>query len=94
MRPERMEALREALLDIAKKQLAADDPPEMRQTLDRLMQSGCTHDEAMALIGRVVYAEAGFMFMSLGDFDMERYVANLKRLPLDPVDLVDQEEED
>jgi len=79
--------LKSAILDLAQIQIDADDPPETKQTLNRLKAANYSHDDAMALIGRVVMAECFYMMRSGGDFTMPRYVANLHRLPGDPEDL-------
>ena len=46
--------LKSAILDVVDNQLQANDPPETRQTFDRLISEGYSEDEAKKLIGCVV----------------------------------------
>ena len=45
------EAIGAALFEVIENQLQSNDPPETRETLDRLMSEGHTREEAMKLIG-------------------------------------------
>jgi hypothetical protein len=43
--------LQQAILEVVENQLRANDPPETRQTLDRLLASGYSRKDAIKLIG-------------------------------------------
>ncbi len=49
--------LQQAINAVIEQQLAANDPPEMRLTLARLIAQGLTDQEARILIGHVVVEE-------------------------------------
>jgi hypothetical protein len=73
--------LKAAILEIVDNQLADGNPPETRQTLDRLMREGHTPEEARRLIASVVVSEI-FEVMQRGKpYDEARFVAALARLP-------------
>ena len=46
--------LKSAILEVVDNQLRANDPPETRQTFDRLISEGYSEEEAKKLIGCVV----------------------------------------
>lgn len=73
--------LKSAIIAVVENQLAASDPPEIKQTLARLVSEGYSLQESKELIGNVVVAEV-FEVMKEGKaFDINRYVAALRRLP-------------
>ncbi len=84
------EVLRAALFEVIENQLRSDDPPETRETLDRLKREGHTREEAMKLIGCALSVEVFGILKTQMPYDNARYVANLKRLPELPWD--DEEE--
>ena len=49
--------LKSAILEVVDNQLKANDPPETRQTFDRLISEGYSEEEAKKLIGSVVTVE-------------------------------------
>lgn len=73
--------LKAAILEVVDNQLAADDPPETRQTLERLMEEGHSRKQARKLIGHVVLAEVMEMLEQNRFFDHRRFSRALKRLP-------------
>jgi hypothetical protein len=75
------EAVRAALFEVIENQLQSNDPPETRETLDRLMSEGHTREEAMKLIGCALVSEIYDVLKTQAPYDNTRYVANLKRLP-------------
>lgn len=78
--------LHQAVMEVIENQLRANDPPETRQTLQRLMGEGHSRQEAMNLIGTVVAVEV-FNVMKHGEmFNLERFVTGLKGLPALPYD--------
>ena len=76
--------IKSAIIEVVDNQLAANDPPQINQTLERLVSEGFSELEAKELIGNVVVVEV-FQVMKDGEpFDLERYVAALNRLPAMP----------
>lgn len=49
--------MRETIFNVIENQIRDDTPPETKQTYDRLIAEGHTHDETMRLIGCVVSSE-------------------------------------
>ena len=84
------EVLRAALFEVIENQLRSNDPPETRETLDRLMRDGHTREEAMKLIGCALVGEVFGILKTQAPYDHARYVANLKRLPELPWDDEDE----
>ena len=73
--------IKAAIIEVVDNQLTANDPPQINQTLERLVAEGFSEIEAKELIGNVVVVEV-FQVMKDGEpFDLERYVAALSRLP-------------
>lgn len=72
--------LQSAIIEVVDTQIALNDPPEINQTLDRLIAEGYSTDAAKELIGNVVVAEV-FEVLNEGEpFDLKRYVAALNQL--------------
>ena len=74
----------EAMVEIIENQLAENNPPETRLTLDRLMGMGETRENAMRYIASVLSVEIFHMLKEQEMFDEARYVGNLKALPTLP----------
>ena len=72
---------RAALFEVIENQLRANDPPETRETLGRLMNGGHTREEAMKLIACALVSEIYDVMKTQAPYDNARYVATLKRLP-------------
>ncbi len=74
-------ALRAAVLQLVEKQLTSGNPPETRQTLERLVGMGYSREGAINLIATAVASEI-FDVMARGEaYDAARYLAALARLP-------------
>ncbi len=78
---ENNQILKEATLEVVDNQLAANDPPETKQTFDRLILEGYSESEAKCLIGTVVVSEVFEVLQAQEVFDEKRYVAALNKLP-------------
>ena len=79
------ESERKALiLEVVDNQIRDDDPPEARQTLDRLMGEGISRDDAKIYIGQAVCVEIWDGLTNRNEFDLERYLRNLGNLPAEP----------
>ena len=71
----------EAVLKEIKNQIENNDPPETRQTYDRLMKEIKNHDEVMEYLGVVMRSEILEILISKKPFNRKRYVERLNRLP-------------
>ncbi len=78
---ENNQILKEAILEVVDNQLAANDPPETKKTLERLISEGYSESEAKKLIGTVVVSEVFEVLQAQEVFDEKRYVAALNKLP-------------
>ncbi len=78
---EHNQILKEAILEVVDNQLAANDPPETKQTLNRLISEGHSEVEAKVLIGAVVVSEVFEVLQAQEVYDEKRYVAALNKLP-------------
>jgi hypothetical protein len=78
------EKLRQAILEVINKQVQDNDPPETKQTLLRLRESGFSEQEALKLVGYVVAAEVFSVLKENRKYDQDSYIAALKSLPVLP----------
>jgi hypothetical protein len=62
------------------KQLLANTPPEVRQTLDRLMKSGLSRHESIHKIGTAIVGEIYDILQNKKRYNEKRYVNRLKEL--------------
>ena len=70
---------REQILEVVDNQLRDNNPPMVRETLERLKREGCAEDEARELIAVVLANE---IFNAARDgYDEARYRAHLEGLP-------------
>jgi hypothetical protein len=73
--------IKNAVIEVVNIQIESNDPPETKQTFDRLVAEGISIEEAKKLIGSVVVAEV-FDVMTAGrSFEINKYVAALNDLP-------------
>jgi hypothetical protein len=78
--------LKSAILEVVENQLKANDPPETRTTLKRLISEGYSEDEAKNLIGCVVTSEIFDVLKKQNPFNPVRFAKALKALPKLPGD--------
>ena len=78
--------LKSTIIEVVDNQLAANKPPETRQTFDRLLSEGHSEEEAKKLIGCVVVAEIFNVLKKEELFNLERFVQALNNLPTIPED--------
>ena len=72
--------LKKLLLEVVDNQIKANDPPETKNTLKRLMGNGHTRQQARQMIAAVV-VEFLYDIMKNGEhFDNEKYCKRLKEL--------------
>ncbi len=82
----KQDRLKAAIIEVVDNQLAANKPPETRQTLDRLLSEGHSEEEAKRLIGCVVVAEIFNVLKKEEVYKPERFIQALNNLPTIPVD--------
>lgn len=67
-------------------QIRGNDPPETRETLERLLRDGYSRQDARLLIGQAVAVEIYAISKEKKPFNRERFLRNLRRLPAEPSD--------
>jgi hypothetical protein len=72
--------LQTAILDAVENQLRENNPPETRHTLDRLLKSGYSREDALKLIGTALASEIYEVLKSGKPYDEERYIKALRKL--------------
>lgn len=72
--------LRGELLEVIENQLRASDPPETRQTLDRLLAAGYAREAAMMKIAAALLEEIHEMLAQRVPFDRARFKQRLDGL--------------
>ena len=78
---------REMIMEIVENQMRDENPPETRQTYDRLTAMGYSDEDAKQLIARVVVIELFGMLKNTESFNTERFVEGLNKLPEVPAEL-------
>lgn len=73
-------------MDVVDNQIRNDDPPETRQTFNRLISQGISEEDAKIYIGQAVCVEIWDIMRNRKEFSKERFVRNLKRLPEEPTE--------
>ena len=78
---------REMIMEIVENQMRDGNPPETKQTYDRLIAMGYSDEDAKMLIARVVVIELFGMLKDTEPFNTERFVEGLNQLPEVPAEL-------
>lgn len=78
--------LKATTLEVVDNQLRANDPPETRSALDRLIAEGHSEKAAKELIACVVISEIFDVMKNEEEFNLQRYVDALNKLPPLPWD--------
>jgi len=73
-----------AFLVVVDNQLRDNNPPETKETLERLMAEGYSAENAKDLIAQAVAVEAYVVMKTQATFNRERFVRNLMALPQEP----------
>jgi len=76
--------LKAAILEIVENQLNSGDPPETKETLDRLKSKGFSDEASRVLLGQAVAVEIYCTLKEKKPFNRERFVRNLNALPTQP----------
>jgi hypothetical protein len=71
----------EAIIEAVENQLAENCPSETKKTLDRLMSTGESRENAMRYIASALSIEIFEAFKNNNPYNEERYIKNLKALP-------------
>ncbi|MCF6251208.1 MAG: hypothetical protein L3J75_08070 [Methylococcaceae bacterium] len=71
----------EAIVEVVENQLTDNNPPETKQTLERLMKSGESRENAIRYIASVLSIEIFGVLKHQKSYNNERYIKNLKALP-------------
>jgi len=78
------EKLNEQIFEIINNQLRDNDPPETKETIERLREQGFDDLQARQLIGQCLAVEL-FNVMKFGEpYNHKRYIKNLLALPKEP----------
>ncbi len=72
--------LKEVILEVVEKQIHASDPPETRQTFERLLAAGYSRKQAMEMIGSALVEEIWGMLHENKPFDRGRFRGLLEKL--------------
>jgi hypothetical protein len=75
-----------AILQAVDNQLQDLNPPEAKETYDRLVASGISDKEARRLIAVALSTEMFEMLKNKKDYNPQRYIASLRKLPKLPWD--------
>ncbi len=78
--------LKSAIFEVVETQLRTKNPPETRQTFDRLISEGYSVEDSKKLIGGVVVAEIFDVVKKRETFNPERFAKALQKLPKLPQD--------
>ena len=76
----------EAIVEAVENQLKENDPPEVKNTLKRLMGIGESRENAVRFIANALSVEIFDVMKNNQSFNEKRYVNNLKQLPKLPFD--------
>jgi len=81
-----MELLRASMHEVVRNQMDELSPPETKETYDRLRSEGYSDEEAVHLIGSIVWVEMHEVMLEKRPFDEKKYIRFLRRLPKVPDD--------
>jgi len=79
------EYLKGAILETVENQIESLNPPETKETYDRLLGMGYSDEETKEMIGVVVSSEIFEVMKKKEPFNKERFVKALKKLPDLPI---------
>ena len=79
--PEFNPLLQATYLEIVDNQLRQNDPPEARQTYERLIAEGESDRSARLLIGSAIAYETYKVLATQTEYDLKRYIRHLNMLP-------------
>ena len=77
--------LKATFLEVVENQIRDNDPPETRATLARLKSQGISEEDAKLYNGQAVCVEVWDIMKNKTEFNIQRFVRNLKDLPSEPI---------
>ena len=83
---ETSDKFREQIFEIIKNQLRNNDPPEAKETFDRLRNQGFNDLKTRKMIGQCLAIELFNVIKNKKPYDNQRYTTNLLALPKDPTE--------
>jgi len=78
-------AFKDQVSELLEEQLKNNDPPEVNETLKRLISLGWEEIDAKTLMARCLTIEVCYSVNNHAHFNEKRYVQNLSKLPGDSV---------
>jgi hypothetical protein len=72
--------LQRAILEIVENQIRENEPPETKETFERLLKKGYSEEDAKKLIGTAVVTEIFHVLKRRSPYDEKRYIEALKKL--------------
>jgi len=72
--------LKAAILEVVENQIRDGDPPETRQTLERLLAAGYSRKQAVEIIGSALVEEIWAILHDQKPFDRARFTTLLEQL--------------
>ncbi len=69
------------LIEVVENQLEDGSPLKVKETLMRLMMTGTSREDAVAMMACAVAIEIFDVMKNEGEFNLKRYSENLDRLP-------------
>jgi hypothetical protein len=78
--------LKAAFMEVVDNQIRDNNPPETRETLNRLISQGMSRGDAKMCIGQAVCVEVWDIMRNKKEFNRERFIRNLMSLPEEPKD--------
>ena len=73
-----------AYMEAVENQLRDNNPPETRNTLERLKKESISETEAKKYIAQVIVAETFWIMKKNEPFNLQRFIKNLNNLPAEP----------
>jgi len=73
--------LRDVLSEVLDNQLRAFDPPETRETYNRLVAEGYSDEQTRHFLAAAIWMEINVMMQEMKPFNRERFAATLRELP-------------
>lgn len=73
--------LGEQIIEVVRDQMRANEPPETKQTYERLIQEGHSEENVMKMLACAVTAEIWYVMNEKKPFNHARYVKMLDALP-------------
>jgi hypothetical protein len=76
--------IREQILITVENQIKQNNPPEVKITIDRLIEMGYSEEESKMFIGQCIAIEIFDVIKNEKEYNRERYLKNLENLPKNP----------